>query len=188
MKVAASTIKKGDFIQINDAIYSIQKFEHNFHGRGSANIRLKLKNVRNGSTTENTFKPDNLVEKISVDSVQMQYLFSDTNTLTFMNQQTYEQLSIDKEMVGDLIQFLKEGQQLYILLYNGDALAVRPPQSVTLEVVEAEEAARGDTATNPKKQVTLETGAVVQVPLFIKRGELITIDPETGSYIERASS
>jgi len=186
MKVTASSLKKGDFVELNGGIYTVQKFEHNFHGRGSANIRIKVKNVASGGTTENTYKPDNLLEQIAVESTLMQYLFTNGSMLTFMNEQSYEQFEIDKELVGEFLPYLKEGQQMYILFHDGEALAVRPPQSVRLKVVEAEDAVKGDTATNAKKPVTLETGAVVYVPLFIKRGELITIDPETGAYIERA--
>ncbi|KXK12059.1 MAG: Elongation factor P [Microgenomates bacterium OLB23] len=186
MKVTASSLKKGDFVELNGSIFTVVKFEHNFHGRGSANIRIKVKNVATGGTTENTFKPDNLIEQISVESTLMQFLFAGSDTLTFMNEQTYEQFELDKDLVGEFLPYLKEGQQMYVLFHNDKALAVRPPQSVRLQVIEAEDAVKGDTATNAKKPVTLETGAVVYVPLFIKKGEVITIDPETGSYIERA--
>lgn len=186
MKVAASTLKKNDFIELNGSIFVVQKFEHNFHGRGSANIRIKVKNVTSGATTENTYKPDNLVEQISIESVQMQFLFAGSDSLTFMNEQTYEQLELNKSLIGDFLPYLKDGQQMYILLHNGTAVAVRPPQSVKLQVIEAEDAVKGDTATNAKKPAMLETGATVFVPLFIKKGETITVDPETGTYIERA--
>lgn len=186
MKVTASSLKKGDFVELNGSIFSVQKFEHNFHGRGSANIRIKVKNVATGGTTEQTYKPDNLVEQITVESILMQFLFAGNETLTFMNEQTYEQIEMDKELVGDFLPYLKEGQQMYVMFHNDKPLAVRPPQSVRLQVVEAEDAVKGDTATNAKKPVTLETGAIVYVPLFIKKGETITIDPETGAYIERA--
>ncbi len=186
MKVTASSLKKGDFIEMDGNIFTVVKFEHNFHGRGSANIRIKVKNVATGGTTENTYKPDNLVEKIDVESILMQFLFAGATTLTFMNEQTYEQLELPKEMVGDFLLYLKEGQQMYIMLHNDKAISVRPPQSVRLQVVEAEDAVKGDTTTNARKPVKLETGATVYVPLFIKKGETITIDPETGDYIERA--
>lgn len=186
MKVTASSLKKGDFVELDGNIFTVAKFEHNFHGRGSANIRIKVKNVATGGTTENTYKPDNLVEKIEVESILMQFLFAGTSTLTFMNEQTYEQLELPKEMVGEFLPYLKEGQQMYIMLHNDKAIAVRPPQSVRLQVVEAEDAVKGDTTTNARKPVKLETGATVYVPLFIKKGEVITIDPETGDYIERA--
>ena len=183
MKVAASTLKKSDFIELNGNIFVVQKFEHNFHGRGSANIRVKVKNIASGSTTEYTYKPDNLVEQIAVESVQMQFLYAGPDTLTFMNEKTYEQIDIETNLVGDFVPYLKEGQLMYILFYNGKALAVRPPQTVRLKVVEAEDAVKGDTATNAKKLVELETGAKVYVPLFIKKGEHNTIHPQKQHHI-----
>jgi elongation factor P len=153
MKVTASSLKKGDFIEQNGNIFSVQKFEHNFHGRGSANIRIKIKNVATGGTTENTYKPDNLVEQISVESTLMQFLFAGTDTLTFMNEQTYEQIEVAKDLVGDFLPYLKEGQQMYVLFHNEKALAVRPPQSVHLQVVEAEDAVRATQRPMQKNQL-----------------------------------
>ncbi len=185
MKTTAGATSKGDFIELNGHIFQIQNIEHNFRGRGSANLRLKLKNLSTGNTVEETFKPDNTLESVSVDAVEVHFLFKDNLNLTFMNPRTYEQFELNAQAVGNFINYLKEGQSIYAFMNNGTCLAIRPPNSVVLKVTEAEDAVKGNTASGARKIVTLETGAKVNVPLFIKKGESIVINPETGEYIER---
>lgn len=187
MKVAASSLQKGNFVNHTGIIWQIVKAEHNFHGRGSANYRFKFKSVINENTVEVTCKPDNLFDRIDVDSIQMQFLYKSGDGFTFMNEQTYEQVDLEKHVVGDFAQYMKEGQQVYIMLHDGKPLAIRPPASVRLTVTESEEAVKGDTATNAKKPVKVESGATVMVPIFIKKGDTIVINPEDGSYIERSN-
>lgn len=185
MKMNAGALKKGDFLNHNGAVYQIVKTEHNMRGRGSANLKFKIKSIANANTVEITCKPDNLLDQVEVESIQMQYLYGDMENCTFMNNQTYEQFDISKEMIGDFVNYMKEGQSIYVILHEGKAIAVRPPVSVTLLVTESENAVKGDTASNAKKYVTLETGAKVLVPLFIKKGENIVVNPESGEYVER---
>ena len=186
MKTTAGSLEKGEFVELNGDPFQITKIDHNFRGRGQANLKIKLKNVQSGNTVEKTYGPSNTVERIDVDAIEMQFLYKDNANLTFMNEQTYEQYEISTESVGDLGNYFKEGQAVYILVLDGKALSVRPPNTVRLEVIEAHDAVRGYTAAGAKKMVTLETGVKVNVPLFIKKGEVIVINPETGEYMERA--
>lgn len=185
MKTSAGNLTKGSFVEHNNDIYQVQKIEHNFRGRGSANLKIKLKGVSGGNTLEQTYKPDNAVEQVQVESILMQYLFGDGDTVTFMNEQTFDQLEAPARMIEDFANYIKEGQKMYVILHDGRVLAIRPPQTVRLEVIQADEAVKGDTATGAKKSVTVETGADVLVPLFIKKGDTISINPETGEYLER---
>lgn len=187
MKVSASDLQKGNFVNHANDIWQVVKTEHNFHGRGSANFRFKFKSVKNQNTIEMTYKPDNAVDRIDVDSYQMQFLYKTGDSYTFMNEQTYEQVELASAIVGDFGPYMKEGQQVYIMLHDGTPLAIRPPASVRLIVTEAEDAVKGDTATNAKKSVKVESGATVNVPIFIKKGDVIVVNPETGEYIERSN-
>ena len=185
MKTTAGSLRKGDFIKNNDDITQIVKTEHNMRGRGSATLRFKVKSVANGNTVELTFKPDNMVEAVQVDSVQMAYLYGNAESLTFMNNQTYEQAEVPRAMVGDFVNYMKEGQLVYVIFHEGKAIAARAPTSVILGVTEAEDAVKGDTASSARKAVIVETGARVMVPLFIRKGERIVVNPESGEYVER---
>lgn len=186
MKASAGSLKKGNFIEHNGDIYQIQKIDHSHVGRGSANLKMKAKNVSAGNTLEFSFKPDNTVEQVQVDSIHLQYLYHDGTNMTFMNDQTYEQVEVPVETGGDIINYLKEGQKVFVAMHDDNALAIIPPSKVRLQVTEAEDAVKGNTAQGAKKQVTLETGATVMVPLFIKQGEMIAVNPESGEYVERA--
>lgn len=186
MKALTSSLKKGHFLSHTGGIWQIVKVEHSHVGRGSANYRIKIKSVTTGNTLEVTAKPDTIFDQVQVESILMQYLYNDGKMYTFMNDQTYEQFEVPSEAIGDLGKYLKEGQTLYVALHDDTPLAVVPPAKVRLQVKEAPDAVRGDTAQGAKKQVTLETGATVMVPLFIKQGEMIAVNPETGEYVERA--
>lgn len=183
----AGSIKKGDFIRLNDGIFQVLKTEHNFRGRGSASLRTKLRNVKTGNMLESNFRTADGVDMVDIDVVRVQYLYKDPSNLYFMDERTFEQHHISTSVIGDVANYLKEGEIIYALMYEGETLAIRPPQSVRLKVVEAEDAIKGDTATSAKKTVTVETGVTVSVPLFIKTGDVIVIDPETGDYVERVA-
>ena len=187
MKTSAGNIKKGDFTAFDSDIYQVIKIEHNFRGRGQANLKFKLKGLKTGNTIEKTYGPDNSVEWIDVDTVEVHYLYQNAGILTFMNNQTYEQYELKAEVIGDFAKYLKEGQSIYILLHDGQALSIRPPHTVKLKVIEAHDAVKGDTASGAKKIVKLETGVTISVPLFIKKGDIISVNPETGEYLERTS-
>ncbi len=186
MKALTSSLKKGNFLSHSGDIWQIVRVDHSHVGRGSANYRIKIKSVTSGNTLEVTAKPDTTFEQVQVESTLMQYLYTDGKVYTFMNDQTYEQYEVPSEAVGDLGKYLKEGQTMYVAVHDEKPLAVIPPAKVRLVVSEAPDAVKGDTAQGAKKQVTLETGATVMVPLFIKQGETIAINPETGEYVERA--
>lgn len=187
MKKEASALKKGDYILHNGEIWQVQKTEFNYQGRGSANVSARIRNVLKGTTIENGTKSNFEYEIPDIEQVQGQYLYKDATKLYFMNPVTYEQLEIESKKTDNLADFLKEGDLIYILMYNDEPFSVRPPQSVRLVVTQADDAVKGDTATNAKKDVTLETGITVKVPLFIKKGDTIVVNPETGEYVERVS-
>lgn len=149
-------------------------------------MRTKLKNVMTGKNTDYTFKSSEFVESIEVNSIEMQYLYKDAENAYCMDLE-YEQHIIPLAVVGDVVNFLKEGETIFVFIYKEKALTIRPPAAVRLKVVETEDAIKGDTVSGGKKQAVLETGATVLVPLFIKKGETIVVNPETGTYSERAS-
>lgn len=187
MKKEASALKKGDYILHNGEIWQVQKTEFNYQGRGSANVSARIRNVLKGTTIENGTKSNFEYEIPDIEQIQGQYLYKDASKLYFMNPVTYEQLEVDLNKTDNLSDFIKEGDLLYILMYNDAPFSVRPPQSVRLVVTQADDAVKGDTATNAKKDVTLETGITVKVPLFIKKGDTIVVNPETGDYVERVA-
>lgn len=187
MQTSAGNLKKGDFVIVNSEIWQVLKTDFNYRGRGSATVKAKIKNIRTGTVIENTTKSDLQYEVPDIESVQMQFLYKDGSHAYFMDPRTFEQHVIDLSIIGDTARFLKEEDMLTVLLHTDSPLTIRPPQSVRLQVIEAQEAARGDTTTSPKKTVILETGVSVKVPLFIKKGDIIVINPETGEYVERAN-
>lgn len=185
MKINAGNLKKGQFISYNGQIWQVQKAEFYSPGKGSALMRTGLKNMVSGKTVDYTFKSNEKIEEIEVEVIEAQYLYKDSNFLYFMNQQTFEQYQLNLNLVGSMVNYLKEGNKFYLLMYNGKPLNLRPPQSVKLKVIKAEEADKGNTVSGAKKIVKLETGVNIAVPLFIKVGETIIINPETGEYIGR---
>ena len=174
MASQAGNLKKGEFIKYQGDIWQIQKTEFYSPGKGSALMRTKLKNVTSGKTIDFNFKSNESVETIDVSSIEMQYLYKDNENAYFMDNQTYQQYEVSRSVIGNVIKY-------------GDAtLNIRPPASVTLKIVQTEDAAKGDTVSGAKKEAELETGAKVMVPLFIKKGETIIVNPETGQYTGRA--
>ncbi|OGK20244.1 elongation factor P [Candidatus Roizmanbacteria bacterium RIFCSPHIGHO2_02_FULL_37_13b] len=187
MKIDAGSLKKGDFIKQNDEILQVLKFEHNFRGRGSATCRLKTKNIKTGNSLDISFRTADMTDILDVETIKMQFLYKSGESYVFMDQITFEQQSILKGIVGSTGNYLKEGDIIHCLIYQGECLAIRPPQSVKLKVIQADDALKGDTATYAKKQVVLETGITILTPLFIKNGDIIAVNPETGEYVERVN-
>lgn len=185
MKTDAGNLKKGQFISYNNEIWQVQKTEFYSPGKGSALMKTVFKNISSGKTLSYTFKSNEGVETLDVDIVELQYLYKDNDFLYFMNERTYEQCHLDLSLAGNVVNYLKEGDKLYVLMHEGKPLSLRPPQNVKLKVIKAEEAVKGDTVTGAKKIVKVETGASVAAPLFIKIGDTIVINPETGEYVER---
>lgn len=187
MLINGSNVRRGQFIKQNGDVWQVLKHDHNFRGRGSATLRAKVKSLTTGKTLELTFKGDANVELLDVEARPMQYLYKDANDAFFMDPQNYDQHQINLEIIGSVIDYIKEGDNIQVLFSHGKAIAIRPPQSVKLKVTEAEDAIKGDTATSTKKIVTLETGIKISVPLFIKTGDIIVVNPETDEYVERVN-
>jgi elongation factor P len=185
MRTNAGNLKKGEFLMYQNEIYQIQKAEFYSPGKGSALMKTRIKNVINGKNVDYTFKSSESAETLDVASIEMQYLYKDEENYYFMEERSYEQHAVPASVIGDIGKFFKEGNKYYVYVYNEKALSVRPPMSVRLKVIETENAAKGDTVSGAKKPAIVETGATVMVPLFIKPGESIAVNPETGDYVER---
>ena len=185
MSVNAGNLKKGDFIRYQSEIWQVQKADFYSPGKGSALMKSKIKNLMSGKNIDYTFKSQENVETLDVESIEMQYLYKDNENLYFMNQRTYNQYQIPRAIVGDVVNFMKEGTKHFVYLHDDKPLNVRPPLSVKLKVVEVDAGVRGDTVTGAKKPAKLETGVTVQVPLFVKLGDVVSVNPETGQYTGR---
>lgn len=188
MKTNAGSLKKGDFIMHDGQIWQVAKTEFSFHGRGMAVMRTKVKNVETGKNVDITYKTVDSVETADIETKEMQFLYSDGQEIHFMDNKTYNQISLPKDVVGDVAKFFKEGEKYYVIMHDEKALNIRPPASIRLKIVATEPGAKGDTVSGAKKQATTETGVAIMVPLFIKEGDVIAINPETGEYVERVKS
>lgn len=160
-------------------------FQHVNPGKGSAFVRTRLKSLRSGKVLENTFKSDESVESVELERKKVQYLYGTANEFTFMDMGTYEQFSVGADVMGQYALYLKEGLEVTLLISEGVPVTVDFPKKVTLKVIEAPPAVRGDTATNVTKEITLENNLKVRAPLFIREGSLVVINTETGKYVER---
>lgn len=185
MKTNAGNLKKGEFIFYQGDVWQVVKTEFSFQGRGMAVMRTKIKNVQSGKNVDVTFKTADSVEIVDVEARQMQFLYSDEKSLHFMDEKTYHQITLPKEVIGPVADFFKEGEMYFVFIHDDKALNVRPPASIKLKVIETEQSAKGDTVSAPKKQATLETGVKIMVPLFIREGDMVAINPETREYVER---
>ena len=185
MKTNAGNLKKGEFVYHNGEIWQVQKADFYSPGKGSALMKARIKNLISGKNVEYAYKSNEQVEVLDVQSIEMQYLYHDNESLYFMDERTYNQFTLPLNIVGDVYKYFKEGDKMYIYLHDEKPLTLRPPMSVKLKVTAADAADKGDTVSGAKKPVTVETGATVMVPLFIKVGETITINPETGEYTGR---
>ena len=181
-----SDFKRGLRIEIDGQPYSIIEFEHHKPGKCASIVRTKLRNLLTGQVVAPTFRSGDKVGRPDVEDKDGQYLFNSGDTYTFMDPVSYEQYEINKEMLGEQTAFLVDGMNVQILFYQGKAVSVELPNSVVLEIVETEPAVKGDTATNATKKAKLNTGHVVDVPLFMKEGEKVKVDTRSGEYIERA--
>lgn len=185
MKINAGNLKKGDFISYQNEIWQVQKAEFYSPGKGSALMKTRIKNLLSIKNINYTFKSNEQVELVDVESVEMQYLYKDAQNLHFMNERTYHQYTVPIQIVGEIANFLQEGNKYFVYLYSEKPLTIKPPLSVKLKVVETEEAIKGDTVTGAKKPAKLDTGVMIQVPLFVKVGDIVAVNPETGEYVER---
>lgn len=188
MNTNAGNLKKGDFIYYQDAIWQVQKADFYSPGKGSALMKTKIKNLTSGKNIDYTFKSGESVQTVEVESIEMQYLYKDQEYLYFMNQRNFNQYQVALSVVGESAQFLKEGANYFVYLQDDRPLNVRPPLSVRMKIIETEDAVKGDTATSARKSAKLESGIIIMVPLFIKKGETVVVNPETGEYVERVKS
>lgn len=184
--VSAGDFRNGVTFEMDGNLYSIVEFQHVKPGKGAAFVRTKLKNVISGAVTERTFNPTDKFPTAYVERKDMQYLYKDGDLYYFMDKETYEQIPLNADALGDNFQFVKENTDVKILSYKGNVFGVEPPFFVELKITQTDPGFKGDTATNATKQATLETGAVIKVPLFINEGDMIRIDTRTGEYMERA--
>lgn len=185
--ISTGELKKGITIELDGGLYQIIDWQHIKIGRGSAQVRLKLRDIRGGHTTERTFQAGEKFHRARLDRHVVQYLYSDDDLFYFMDTESYEQTILNREQLGDAINYLKEGVSLELLFYQDQPIDVELPNSLALEVVETEPGFRGDTATNLNKPARLETGITIQVPLFVNTGDIIRVDTRTGEYITRES-
>ncbi|KUO96928.1 elongation factor P [Ferroacidibacillus organovorans] len=184
--ISSNDFRTGTTIEYDGQIWRVIEFMHVKPGKGAAFVRTKLKNIRTGGVKETTFRAGEKVARARIENRQMQYLYSDGDNYTFMDNETFEQLNLSREMLEYEINFLKENMVCVVVLYDGQAIGCDLPNTVELEVVETEPGIRGDTATGGSKPAKLETGYTVNVPFFINQGDRLLIDTRSGQYISRA--
>ena len=183
--ISAGDFRNGVTLEIEGNVYQILEFQHVKPGKGAAFVRTKLKNIINGGVVEKTFRPTEKFPAARIDRVDMQYLYSDGDLYHFMNVETFDQIALNSDDVGDSLKFVKENEMVKICSHNGNVFAVEAPLFVELEIIDTEPGFKGDTASGATKPATVETGAVVNVPLFVEQGNKIKIDTRTGEYLSR---
>ena len=184
--MTAGEFRSGVTFEMDGQVQQVIEFQHVKPGKGAAFVRVKMKNVVTGAVTETSFNPTAKFEEAFVERREMQYLYNEGDLYYFMDNETYEQIPISKDTLGDDFRFVKENENVKVLSYKGSVFAVEPPLFVELEITETEPGVKGNTATNVLKPATVETGAVVKVPIFIEQGERIQIDTRTGEYLGRS--
>ena len=183
--ISAGDFRNGVTIEMDNNVYQIIEFQHVKPGKGAAFVRTKLKNIKNGGVVEKTFRPTEKCPQARIDRKDMQYLYADGDMFNFMDVESYEQIALSKDEIGDALKFVKENEMVKMLSHNGQVFSVEPPLFVELEITETEPGFKGDTATGASKPAIVETGAQVSVPLFVEIGEKIKIDTRTGEYLSR---
>ncbi|MCI8375331.1 MAG: elongation factor P [Lachnospiraceae bacterium] len=183
--ISAGDFRNGVTLEIEGNVYQIMEFQHVKPGKGAAFVRTKLRNIINGGVVEKTFRPTEKFPAARIDRVDMQYLYSDGDLFHFMNVETYDQIALNADDIGDALKFVKENEMCKVCSYNGNVFAVEPPLFVELEITDTEPGFKGDTATGATKPAVVETGATVYVPLFVEQGDKIKIDTRSGEYLSR---
>ena len=184
--IYASDFRKGITFEMNGEPHVVLDFQHVKPGKGAAFVRTKYRNILTGATREEAFNPNDKFPKAHIETKQMQYLYNDGELYYFMDQETYDQVPLTFDLVEDAIKYIRENDVATVKFYKDNAFTVEAPNFVDLEVVETEPGVKGDTATNVTKAATVETGAVIQVPIFINEGEKIQIDTRSGEYLGRS--
>ena len=187
MAIDTSQFKNGLKIVLDGEPFSITYFQHVKPGKGGAFVRTKVKNLKSGRVLDRTFRSGEKVDEADTLDRRMQYLYQDGDQLVFMDSKDYEQIPFSREQVGEGVKYLKENLEVDVLFWNGNPINIEIPSFIEAEITKCEPGLKGDTASGSTKPATLETGAVVQVPLFIKEGETIRVDTRTGAYVERVN-
>ena len=183
--IDVNDLRKGVTFELEGQLLRVLEYHHHKPGRGNAVIRTKVRNLRTGATFEKTFQSGDRVQDVRIESREMQYLYHDGGLYTFMDSKTYDQVVMDAKLLEENVNYLKDGMGVVAQMYGDEPLGLEMPTAVELQVVQAEVAVRGDTATGANKYVTVETGYRVQVPLFVNQGDTIRIDTRTGGYVTR---
>ena len=183
--ISAGDFKNGVTVEIDGNIYQILEFQHVKPGKGAAFVRTKLKNIISGGVVEKTFRPTEKFPKAHIDRKDMQYLYQDGDLYNFMDVETYDQIALNSDVVGDALKFVKENETVKVCSHKGNVFAVEPPLFVELKITETEPGFKGDTAQGATKPAIVETGATVMVPLFVEQGDVLKIDTRTGEYLSR---
>ncbi len=186
MAVSTNDLKNGMSLDLPEGLFSVVEFQHVKPGKGGAFVRTKLKNVRTGAVVEKTYRADEKLEQAIIDKQEMQFLYRDGTDYVFMDTASYEQLQVTPEALGDATRYLKESDEVVLQLYGGEIVGVDLPAAVELTVTDTEPGIQGDRVSGARKPATLQTGLVVQVPLFVNAGDLIKVDTRSGEYLTRA--
>jgi elongation factor P len=187
MAIDTSDFRNGLKIELDGEPFVMTYFQHVKPGKGGAFVRTKLKNLRTGRVLDKTFNSGKKVEEADIDERRMQYLYQDSTGLVFMDSQSYDQMSISIEQIGDAKLFLQENTEIEVILYKGEPINIELPAFIEVAIAQTDPGVKGDTASGATKPATIETGAVIQVPLFIKEGERVRVDTRSAEYVERVS-
>ncbi|MCL2165124.1 MAG: elongation factor P [Oscillospiraceae bacterium] len=184
--ISAGDFRNGITFELDGQVYQVVEFQHVKPGKGAAFVRTKLKNVITGATVERTFNPADKMPNAHIERKDMQYMYNDGELYYFMDVETYDQIPLNSQTIGDALKFVKEEVIVKVLAFKGNVFGIEPPNFVELRITQTEPGFKGDTTQGATKPATLETGAVVKVPLFVNEGEIIRVDTRTGEYMERA--
>lgn len=184
--IKAVNLRPGKIITFKGALHEVVEYQHIKPGKGPAFVRAKFKNLNSGAIFQETLRPDDSFEEAFIEQKNMQYLYKDDMGYCFMDEETFEQVHLSEDLLGDKAEYLKENMTVMAKMHEGRVMSVEPPLTVILEVTETDPGFKGDTVSGATKPATLETGKVVKVPLFVERGQKIKVDTRTGEYIERA--
>ena len=185
-RITSNDLKNGMTLVVKGRLYQIVQFQHIKPGKGPAFVRTKLRNIATGASIEHTFRAKEPVEQVIIEKRPLEYLYRDGQYYYLMDPESYEQMPVSPELLGDKIKFLKENTELLVMFNGDEILDIQMPDSVVLEVTDAPPGVKGDTASGVTKPITLETGAVIQAPLFVNQGDKVRVDTRSGLYLERA--
>jgi elongation factor P len=183
--ISATDLRKGVTFELDGELHRVLEYQHSYIGRGSANVRVKLRNLRTGRSVDRTFSAGEKFQDVRLELRQVQYLYRDSDLFYFMDTETYEQPALTAEVLQENVDYLKEGMLLSISMYEGRAIEIELPVTVELEVTKTDPGVKGDTATGATKRAVMETELEVQVPLFVEEGDVVRVDTRTGEYLTR---